>query len=171
MEITILTDEQKSLIDEKAAEILANENRSKMYGVEGLEVGDQFTLTPDAKGKLVLGGTYGSKDFLRFACKGDRATISASALLGPSKPRKYFGENAKVEEKELFEDWDFNKVLAECWKPETRDEKEIIPYIVANFVGAKFTCIAACTYKADFDNSGQMQDAHYYLFKCEMPTK
>lgn len=169
MEITILTDEQKAMVDAKATEILSNENRSKVYGAEGLEVGDEFTLTPNAEGKLVLGAIFGTRDFLRFACTGDRSTISASALLGPSKPRKYFGEGAKVEEKVLFEGWDFDKVLAEAWKPETRNEKEIIPYMVANYVGAKFTCIASCTYKADFDNSGQLQDAHYYLFKCEMP--
>ena len=165
MEKVILTDAQKAMVDSKATEILANENRSKVYGAEGLEVGDEFILTPNAEGKLVLGGTFGRYDFLRFACTGDRSTISASALLGSAKPRKYFASAGYSPE--FAKDYDSAKALADAWKPEVRNEKEIIPYMVANYVGAKFTCIASCDYTAEID--GQEQDMHTYLFKVEMP--
>lgn len=168
MEKVILTEQEiKTLLDENAAAMLNDANRSKVYGAESLEPGDIITILPNAEGKLFTGGEYNGNKFLRILCSGDRANVSVSALLGTSKPRKYFATAGYSPE--FAEGYDSDKALAEAWKPEARNEKEIVPILCKNYIGAKFTCIAHVEYTANFQ--GVESQAHFYLFKCEMPKQ
>lgn len=166
MEKIILTEqEMNSLFDEKAAAMLKDESRIKVYGIEGLSVGDKFTITPNEAGQVIVAGEYNSTDFLRVLCTGDRANISMTALLGTSKPNKYF--NSDGYKPEFMDGYTAEKAIAEAWKPESRIEKEIAPTIAKNYVGATFTCIASCQYAAIIQEVERPMTT--YLFKCEMP--
>lgn len=147
-----------ALLDTIALQIATNETRSKSYGIEGLEIGDKFTLTADSNGKLVTGGEFNGNKFLRFNCTGDRNNVSFTSLFGTSKPRKYFGEKSKFDP-ELADGLTPTQALATCWKPSYRSEDEILAHI-EEFAGKTFECIGKCEDELTFDNPRTL-----YLFK------
>lgn len=147
-----------ALLDKKANEIATSETRSKVYGVEGLEIGDKFTICKDSNGKLVTGGEFNSNNYLRFNTTGDRANISFTSLFGTSKPRKYFGAKSKFDF-QLADNMTSEQALDTCWKPEYRNEEDIIAHI-AEYEGRTFECIGRCEDEITFDNSRTL-----YLFR------
>lgn len=153
----------KALFNESAVAILNKEGRNKSYGVEGLTVGDTFKLVA-RDGKLVEGAEFNGNDYLRLNCEGDRFNISVTSLLGTSKPRKYF---KKENELELAEDYTLSKVLADAWKPESRQEKEILPILAQNYIGKTFKCVASCEYYVTYMGNPEPQLTHSYLFVVE----
>lgn len=162
MEITILTEqEMKTLFDDEAAALLKDEKRVKVYGAEGLEVGDEIVIQPNAEGKLFIGGEYNGNKFMRINCVGDRANVSVSTLLGTAKPRKYFASEGYSPE--FAEGYNAENILSEAWQPEARNEKEIIPILAKEYIGDKFVVIAHVEYTAVFDHVET--PAHFYLFK------
>ena len=147
-----------ALLDTKAIEIATSDNRSKTYGVEGLEIGDKFTICKDSNGKLVTGGEFNSNNYLRFNTTGDRANISFTSLFGTSKPRKYFGEKSKFDF-QLANNMTSAQALETCWKPEYRNEEDIIAHI-EEYEGRTFECIGLCEDEITFDNPRTL-----YLFR------
>ncbi len=152
-----------SLFDANAVAIFNIEGRTKSYGIEGLSVGDTFKLvTKD--GVLVEGAEFNENKYLRLNCEGDRANISVTSLLGTSKPRKYFkGDN----ELELAEGYTLEKALNDAWKPESRQEKEILPILAKVYLNKTFKCIASCEYYVTYTGNPEPQLTRSYLFVVE----
>lgn len=161
-----LSKEQQALVSEGAKALMDKANRNKVYGSEGLEVGDIFTITP-FNGELISDGLFGDNQYLRISCTGDRSTISVSALFGSSKPRKYFA-NAGYDP-EFAEGYDAARALAEAWVPEVRNEREVVPYICASLNGTTFQCIASCEHVEKIRQ--KEETLHTYLFKVVTDNK
>lgn len=153
----------QNLFDTKAIEIFNKEGRTKSYGVEGLAVGDTFKLVAK-DGKLVEGAEFNENVYLRLNCEGDRANISVTSLLGTSKPRKYFKEENELE---LADGYTLEKVLVDAWKPESRQEKEILPILAKEYLGKTFKCVASCEYYVTFTGNPEPQLTRSYLFVVE----
>lgn len=162
MEKVILTEQEiDKLLDKEAAALLKDEKRVKVYGSEGLAIGDEITIQPDAEGRLFIGGEYNGNKFIRILCTGDRANIPVSTLLGTAKPRKYFASEGF--NPEFADGYTAANILSEAWQPEARNEKEIIPILAKEYIGVKFVVIAHVEYTAVFDHVET--PAHFYLFK------
>lgn len=170
MEKIILDDSLVVLLDEAAVDILSDASRNKTYGAEALTVGDSFTLAIDENsGKLITGGEYNNHKFLRLNCTGCRKSISVAALLGTAKPSKYFVDARYKDGREFLDGYNETNVLESAYQPESRTEREIIPILATDYIGATFTVIAKVSYVAVF--SGVEQTVTQYLFKCDKPTK
>lgn len=143
-----------NLCDESAKTLLETEGRHHIYGVDRLEPGDEFVLTPvsqGAKKTLVTAREYNGNKYLNFYCTGDREIISFTALFGTPKVRKFFGPDSEFSPKfikgKTFADYD-GKYYKAPYKKED-DLKEHLD----EFVGVRFRCVASCVDDKTFPNS------------------
>ena len=152
-----------NILDAAALAIVKNESRNKVYGVEGLEPGDRFTIVANENGKVATGHEFNGNNYLRLNCVGDRSNISFTSLLGTAKVKKYF---ASAKYKPTFaEGYDSAKAIADAWAPKSRNEAEFLES-VPDLVGTQFECIASVVDDQTFaDASGNPQERTLYLFR------
>lgn len=148
-----------NLCDESAKTLLETEGRHHIYGVDRLEPGDEFIITPvsytDAEGKpkevMVTAREYNSNKYLNFYCTGDREIISFTALFGTPKVRKFFGPDSVFSptfiKGKTFADYE-NSYFKAPYKKED-DLKEHLD----EFKGRRFRCVASCVDDKTFPDS------------------